>query len=109
VAVPGTDGALRPFVAGPAEEGCHLVLDRALEDELGAETAELAQLVGTADPVEQGGLDGGLDLDAGGYSSIHGVVSFANFQGPLWSLRRLHFSSGFRSAPSSWRWVDGMT
>jgi len=46
-----------------------------------------------------GRFDGGLDLDAGGYSSIHGVVSLANFLGPLWSLRRLHFSSGLRTRP----------
>jgi hypothetical protein len=99
VAVARACGVGGPRIAGPPEERGHLVLDRALEDELGAETAELAQLVGTADPVEQGGLDGGLDLDAGGYSSIHGVVSFANFQGPLWSLRRLHFYSGLRTPP----------
>jgi hypothetical protein len=39
------------------------------------ETAELGEVLGTTDPIEQGGLDGGLDLDAGGYSVVHGVVS----------------------------------
>ena len=74
-AVAGTCGVGRPRVAGPPQEGLELVLDRPLEDELGAQAAELAQLVGAAGPAEQGRLDGGLDLDAGGYSSIHGVVS----------------------------------
>jgi hypothetical protein len=47
----------RPLVAGPAEEGRQLVLDRPLEDELGAQAPELAQLVGAADPLEQDRLD----------------------------------------------------
>ena len=55
MAVARACGVGGPRIAGPPEERGHLVLDRALEDELGAETAELAQLVGTADPVDQGG------------------------------------------------------
>jgi hypothetical protein len=77
VAVPGTDGALRPLVAGAAEEGRHLVLDRPLEDELRAQAPELTQLVGTADPIEQEPVDGFLDPGARGYPSFHGVVSSA--------------------------------
>jgi hypothetical protein len=77
VAVPGARCLGRPLVAGAPQEGRHLVLDRALEDELGAEAPELAQLVGTADPIEQDQLDGFLDPGAGGYSSFHGVVSSA--------------------------------
>ena len=61
----------------------------------------LAQLVRAGDAAGEGRLDGSLDLDAEGYSSIHGVVSFANFLGPLWSLRRLHSSSGLRTPPTS--------
>jgi hypothetical protein len=57
--------------------------------------------MGVGEAAGEGRLDGSLDLDAGGYSSIHGVVSFANFLGPLWSLRRLHFSSGLRTRPFS--------
>ena len=90
----------RPLVAGAAQEGRHLVLDGPLEDELGAQAPELAQLVGAADPTEQDRLDGFLDPGAGGYSSFHGVVSSANFLGPLWSLRRLHFYSGLRTPPA---------
>ena len=67
----------RPLVAGTPEEGRHLVLDGALEDELGSQAPELAQLVGAADPTEQHLLDGFLDPGAGGYSSFHGVVSSA--------------------------------
>ena len=44
MAVPGARCLGRPFVAGAPQEGRHLVLDRALEDELGAEAPELAQL-----------------------------------------------------------------
>ena len=35
----------------------------------------------------------------GGYPSFHGVVSSAVLQLPLWSLRRLHFSSDLRTPP----------
>jgi hypothetical protein len=94
VAVPGTDGALRPFVASPAEKGRHLVLDRALEDERGAQAPELAQLVGAADPTEQGLLDGGLDLDARGYSSFHGVVSSATCQVSFGAYAVFTFTAG---------------
>jgi hypothetical protein len=38
----------RPLVAGAPQKGRQLVPDGALEDELGAEAPELAQLVGTA-------------------------------------------------------------
>ena len=94
VAVPGPDGALRPLVAGPAEEGRHLALDRALEDELGAQAPELAQLAGTADPIEQEPVDGILDLDAGGYSSIHGVVSSATCQVSFGAYAVFTFTAG---------------
>jgi hypothetical protein len=94
VAVPGSGGRLRSLVAGSAEERLELVLDGPLEDEPGAEATELTEPVRLLEPIEQDRLDCGLDLDAGGYSSIHGVVSSANFQGPLWSLRRLHFYTG---------------
>ena len=67
----------RPLVAGAAQEGCHLVLDRPLEDELRSQAPELAQLVGAADPTEQYPLDGFLDPGARGYPSFHGVVSSA--------------------------------
>jgi len=75
VTVPGTAGRLRPLVASPAEERLEFVLDGPLEDEPGAQAAELGEPVGLLEPGEQGRLDRGLDLDAGGYSSIHGVVS----------------------------------
>ena len=76
-----------------------LVLNRALEDELGAQASELAQLVGAADPIRQDLLDRFLDPGARGYPSFHGVVSLCHLQGPLRSLRRPHFYSGFRTPP----------
>ena len=85
---------------GPAEERGLLVLDRALEDELGTETAELAQLVGTADPDEQGGLEAAsiwtLRLFFDPRRGLH-----LRFASPLWSLCRLHFYSGLRTPPCS--------
>jgi len=97
----GSGGRLCSLVAGAAQERLELILDGPLEDEPRAQPAELAETVGLLEPIEQGGLDRGLDLDAGGYSSIHGVVYSANFLGPLWSLRRLHFHNGVRTPPSS--------
>ncbi len=68
------------LVAGPPQEGRHLLLDRPLEDELGAQAAERAEGVGIGEPRGQGRFDGRLDLDAGGYSLFHGVVSFCGLQ-----------------------------
>jgi len=101
VAIARAAGIGRPLIPGPAKEDRDFLFHGPLEDELGAEAPELTQVIGTADPIEQDRLDGFLDLDAGGYSSIHGVVSLANFLGPLWSLRRLHFYSGVRTPPAS--------
>jgi hypothetical protein len=56
-------GVGRSLVPGPAKEDRDLLLHGPLEDELGAEAPELAQVVGTADPTEQDRLDGCLDLD----------------------------------------------
>ena len=92
-----------PRIAGAAQERLELVLDGPLENQPGAQATELTEPVGVLEPSQQSGLDRGLDLDAGSYSSIHGVVSFANFLGPLWSLRRLHFYSGLRTPPGSSR------
>ena len=88
-----------PRIAGADQERLELVLDGPLENQPGAQATELTEPVGVLEPSQQSGLDRGLDLDAGSYSSIHGVVSFANFLGPLWSLRRLHFYSGLRTPP----------
>lgn len=44
---------------GQPREDRHLFVDGALEDELGAESLELAQPVGTADPIEQARLAAG--------------------------------------------------
>ena len=41
--------------------------------------------------LEEHPLDRFLDPGARGYPSVHGVVSFCGFQGPLRSLRRPHF------------------
>lgn len=87
----------RPLAPEPAEEGGH-VLDRALENEPGAEPAELAQLVGTADPAQQDHQNGFLSPGARGLSLFHGVVSFCDLQGSLWSLRRLLSYGGVRTA-----------
>ncbi len=86
-------------VAGAPEECRELVLDRTLEDEPGAEPAQFSEPLGVIEPIEQGRLDRFLDPGTGGYSSFHGVVSFANFLGPLGSLRRLHFYSSLRTPP----------
>ena len=107
VAVAQTHPLGCPLVAGTPEEGRHLVLDGALEDELGTQAPELAQLIGTADPIEQDRLDRFLDPGARGYSLLHGVVSFCELPGPLWSLRHLDFYRGVRTPPipsrGSWR------
>ena len=87
------------LVPGPAQEGGHLVLDGPLDDELGAQVPELAQLLGTADPIEQHPIDGFLDEGARGYPSFHGVVSFGDLQGSPRSLRRPLFYSGVRTRP----------
>ena len=70
-------GIGRPLEAGPAQEGRCFLLDRPLEDELGSETPEGAQSIGIGKAAGQDRFDGGLDLDAGGYPSFHGVVSSA--------------------------------
>jgi len=54
------------------ERGLELVLDGPLEDELGTQAAELAQLLGTTDALEQEVFDARLDGGAGGYPSFHG-------------------------------------
>ncbi len=88
-----------PFVAGPAQEGRHLLLDGPLDDELGTQAAELGQAVGIVEPSEEHLLDGFLDPGAGGYPSFHGVVLLGELPGPLRSLRRPHFSSDLRTPP----------
>ena len=75
MAVARARGIGRPLVAGPAQERCHLVLDRALEDELGTQAAKGAEGTGVGEAAGQDRFDGGLDLDAGGYPLFHGVVS----------------------------------
>jgi hypothetical protein len=57
-------GLLLP-AAGAAQERRELVLDGSLEDEPRAQPAELSEPVGLLEPMEQSGLDRGLDLDAG--------------------------------------------
>lgn len=71
-----------------------------LEDEHSTQPAELALTVGIIEPGEQDPLDRSLDPDAEGYPSVHGAASFCNRQGSPWSLRSLHFSSGFRTPPT---------
>ncbi|MBJ7612878.1 MAG: hypothetical protein DLM71_04895 [Chloroflexi bacterium] len=56
-----------------AQKGGHLVLDRALDDELCAETAELGQTIGVGHSVEQDGVDLLDQALADGYSVVHGV------------------------------------
>ena len=77
VTVARARGIGRPLVSGAPEEDRDLVLDRPLEDELGSETPEGAQSIGIGKAAGQDRFDGGLDLDAGGYPSFHGVVSSA--------------------------------
>ena len=74
-------GRLRcPDIPGTAQEDRQLVLDGALDDELGTQATQLAQLLRTADPIEQEGFDLRLDQGAGGYPSFHGVVSFCGLR-----------------------------
>ena len=72
-AVAGAHGLGHPLVAGAAQEDRQLVLDGPLDDELGAQAPDPAQLLGTADAAEQHLLDGFLDPGARGYPSFHGV------------------------------------
>jgi hypothetical protein len=76
VAVARAGGRLRSLVAGPPEEELELVLDGPLEDEPRAQATKFTEPVRFLEPIEQGGFDRGLNVDAWGYSSIHGVVSF---------------------------------
>jgi len=99
VAVARAARLVGPLVASAPEEALELVLDRALEDELSTQAAELAERIGVVETLEEHPLDRFLDPGARGYPSVHGVVSFCGFQGPLRSLRRLHFSSGLRTPP----------
>ena len=69
-----TGGLGRPFVAGSPEEGGDLLLDGALDDELGAQAAELTQAIGIVEPIEEHLLDGFLDPGTRGYPWFHGVV-----------------------------------
>jgi len=80
VAVAGAAGLRRALEAGSSQEPLDLFLDGPLEHELGAQSAELAQLLESVaidsgfEPVEQEQLDLGLDLDTRGYPCLHGVV-----------------------------------
>jgi hypothetical protein len=66
----------------------------ALQDELGAQAPELAQLVRTADPIEQDLLDGFLDPGARGYPSFHGVVSTATSKVCIGAYAVFTFTAG---------------
>jgi hypothetical protein len=50
-----------------------------LQDELGTQAAEGGEGIGIAEARGESRLDGSLDLDAGGYSLFHGVVSTCGF------------------------------
>ena len=92
----------RPLVASPTQEHRQLVLDRPLEDELGAQPSDLAEGIGSSRPSSSTRSIASSIRMLGGYPSVHGVVSFCELPGPLRSLRRRHFYSGVRTPPWNW-------
>jgi hypothetical protein len=79
MAIARARGVGRSLVAQAPEEGRHLVLDRPLEDQLGAQPTDGGQGVGIAKAAGEHRFDGGLDLGAGGYSLVHGVGLLMRF------------------------------
>jgi hypothetical protein len=100
VTVAGTRGIGGPLIARAPEEDGHLVLDRPLEDELGTQATEGGEGIGITEAAGEHRLDGSLDLDAGGHSVVHGVVSICGSATSALEPRRLHFSSGLRTPPA---------
>jgi hypothetical protein len=80
VAVARAAGIGCALEASSAQEPLDLLLDRPLEHELGAQAAELGQLIKAVtnvpalEAVEQQLLDLRFDLDTRGYPCLHGVV-----------------------------------
>ncbi len=80
VAVARAAGRWRPFETGSPQKPLDLVLNRPLDNELGAQATEPAQPVEVVDialafeSVEQQLFDLGLDLDTRGHPCLHGVV-----------------------------------
>lgn len=77
--VPGAGCARTPFIPGALQEGGDLILQRALEDELGSQSAYLSESIWVADPIREKALDLFLDMGARCYS-VHGrSPSFGSF------------------------------
>jgi hypothetical protein len=93
-------GSVDALVAGPAEEGRDLVLDGALEDELGGEASHLAQAVGVSDPLEQDGVDLLDQPVADGYSADHGVPPSAVLIHRFGGYAVFNFSSSPGTSPA---------
>jgi hypothetical protein len=69
---PGIHGGGRPLVAGPAQEGLHLGLQRRLDDQPGTQAGDvLDHLAQLTLPAEQG-INLGTDLLGRRYSNRHG-------------------------------------
>ncbi len=98
-AVARARGLRRPLVARAPQGNRHRVHDRPLADDLGTEAAEGGEGIGVGTAAGEDRLDGGPELDAGGYSPLHGVVSICRAATSALAPTPSPPSSGIRTQP----------
>jgi len=69
-----------PLIAGSLEEGSHLFLDPPLEHRAGPQPSDFGELLPGGCAALQQGREGFLELGAGRYSLLHGVVLLGGYQ-----------------------------